>query len=275
MAIVHTGFFNNAGAHTMTVLNNTFDQPFDDLTAVVTGGSSGIGLATAKALLAQGARRVYITGRDGDRLASAAHALGERAVAVQCEVAKVAELARLTAAVEANGERIDVLFANAGVAHNNTLGATTQADFDALFDTNVRGVFFTVQALLPLLVDGASVVLNASVAGLKGMPNLSVYSASKAAVRSFARTWASDLKPRGIRVNVISPGVTRTPILSGGLGMNEQAIAGTEAYLAAAAPSGRMADAGEIASAVLFLASPAASYVNGVELCVDGGLAQV
>ena len=248
---------------------------FDNCVALVTGGSSGIGLASARALLAQGARRVYITGRDGDRLAGAAHALGERAVAIAADVAQPAQLERVREAIGARGDRLDVLFANAGVAHNNLLGETGEAQFDAIFDTNVRGVFFTVQTMLPLLKDGASIVLNASVAGNKGMANLSVYSASKAAVRAFARAWATDLKPRGIRVNTVSPGVTETPILARGLGMDAAAIAGVQGYLAMAAPAGRMAQPEEIANAVLFLASAAASYINGVELSVDGGLAQV
>ena len=248
---------------------------FENRIALVTGAASGIGLATARALLAAGARRVYLVGRNADRLAGAAYALGERAVALQADVSVLGDLERLRDSIAERGDQLDLLFANAGVAMNNQFGATGEALFDATFDTNVRGVFFTVQTLLPVLKDGSSIVLNASVAGIKGMPNLSVYSASKAAVRSFARTWAVDLKPRAIRVNTISPGVTRTPILSTGLGMDAAAIAGTEAFLAVTAPSGRMAEAAEIAGAVLFLASSAASYVNGIELCVDGGLAQI
>lgn len=248
---------------------------FENRIALVTGASSGIGLATARALLAAGARRVYLVGRNADRLAGAVHELGERAVALQADVSVRGDLERVRDSIAGVGDQLDLLFANAGVAMNNQFGATDEALFDATFDTNVRGVFFTVQTLLPVLKDGSSIVLNASVAGIKGMPNLSVYSASKAAVRSFARTWAVDLKPRAIRVNTISPGVTRTPILSNSLGMDAAAIAGTEQFLAAAAPSGRMAEAAEIAGAVLFLASSAASYVNGIELCVDGGLAQI
>ncbi len=168
-----------------------------------------------------------------------------------------------------------MLFANAGVATNNVFGQTSRAQFDALFDTNVKGMFFTVQAMLPLLNDAAAVVLNASVAGSKGMPDLSVYNASKAAVRSLARSLATDLKARRIRVNTISPGVTRTPILANGLGMGAEQIAGLEQFLHGAAPAGRMGEPEEIAMAVLFLASDAASYINGAELSVDGGLAQV
>ncbi|QYF95222.1 SDR family oxidoreductase [Massilia sp. PAMC28688] len=248
---------------------------FDQRCALVTGASSGIGLATAQALLAHGARRVYLVGRNADRLHSAAHALGAGAVALPGDVTNLADLERIREAIAARGDRLDVLFANAGVAVNNHMGATTVAEYASIFETNVMGVFFTVQAMLPVLADGASIVLNASVAGLKGMPNLSLYNASKAAVRSFARSWSVDLKPRAIRVNAISPGVTHTPILEHGLGMNAQAVVSLQEMLAATTPSGRMAQAEEIAAAVLFLASHAASYVNGAELCVDGGLAQV
>lgn len=248
---------------------------FDNQTALITGASSGIGLAAARALLDRGARRVYISGRNPDRLAGAAHHLGERAIAVQADVSQPASLASLKEAVEQRGDRLDVLIANAGIAHNNQFGATGQAAFDAIFDTNVRGVFFTVQTLLPLLNDGASVVLTGSVAGIKGMPSLSAYSASKAAVRSFARCWASDLAPRRIRVNTVSPGVTETPILSGGLGLDAAGLEGLRGYLAAAAPTGRLARAEEIANAILFLASDESSYLNGAEVCVDGGLAQI
>lgn len=248
---------------------------FDNKTALVTGASSGIGLATARALLAQGARRVYITGRDSAKLQAAAAALGERAVAVVADSADIASLAALHAAIAGRGDRLDVLFANAGVAVNNVFGDTSPAAYAALFDINVKGVFFTVQTLLPLLNDGASVVLNASIAGNLGMPNLSLYNASKAAVRSFARSWASDLKARRIRVNAVSPGVTRTPILQTGLAMDDAQVAGLAHYLAEASPAGRMAEADEIAAAVVFLASPAASYINGAELVADGGFSQV
>ncbi len=248
---------------------------FDKQCALVTGASSGIGLATARALLAQGARRVYLVGRNADRLASAAHALGERAIALPGDVASLADLEQIAGAIAARGDTLDILFANAGVAVNNELGATDEAAYAHIFDINVRGVFFTVQTLLPLLRDGASVILNASVAGFKGLPNLSVYNASKAAVRSFARSWSVDLKPRAIRVNAISPGITHTPILQHGLGLDQSGIDGLESFVSAGAPSGRMAQPEEIAAAVLFLASGAASYVNGAELCADGGFAQV
>ena len=248
---------------------------FEGKTALVTGASSGIGLASARALLEHGARRVYLSGRDGARLARAVDQLGERAVAVAGDVTVEADLERIRRAVERDGDRLDVLFANAGVATNNTFGQTGRAEFDVMFDTNVKGIFFTVQTLLPLLNDGAGVVLNASIAASKGMPNLSLYNATKAAVRSLARSLATDLKQRRIRVNAISPGITRTPILMNGLGLGEEQIADVEQFLREAAPSGRMGEPEEIAMAVLFLASDAASYINGVELSVDGGLAQV
>lgn len=248
---------------------------FAGRTALVTGASSGIGLATARALLAQGAHRVYLCARDADRLAGAAAALGERAVGVVADVASLDDLARLRDAIAGRGDRLDLVFANAGVAHNNRFGETGAAAFAAIFDTNVRGVFFTVQTMLPLLNDGASVVLNASVAATKGMPDLSLYNASKAAVRSFARSWASDLKARRIRVNSISPGITRTPILSRGLGLDADAVAGLDTYLRDAAPAGRIGEPEDSASAVLFLASAGASYINGADLPVDGGFAQI
>jgi NAD(P)-dependent dehydrogenase (short-subunit alcohol dehydrogenase family) len=248
---------------------------FEQQVALVTGASSGIGLAIARALLAQGARRVYLTGREPEKLHAAAAALGERAVAVTADSASIADLARLHEAVAQRGDRLDALFANAGVAINNAFGDTSPAAYDTLFDTNVKGVFFTVQTLLPLLNDGAAVVLTASIAGNLGMPDLSLYNASKAAVRSFARSWASDLKARRIRVNALSPGVTRTPILHTGLAMNEAQIDGLAHFLLDASPAGRMAETDEIANAALFLASPAASYINGAELVADGGFSQV
>lgn len=248
---------------------------FKQKTALITGGTSGIGLATAHALLAQGASRVYITGRDQLKLAAAREQLGERAIAVHADSADIASLAALHSEVAQRGDQLDILFANAGIAINNALGDTTPADFDRLFDTNVKGVFFTVQTLLPLVRDGGAIVLNASIAANLGMANLSLYNASKAAVRSFARSWATDLKERRIRVNAISPGVTRTPILETGLGMGAAQIDGLAQFLAEASPAGRMGGAEEIAAAALFLASSAASYINGTELVVDGGFSQV
>lgn len=271
-APVMTALASSSVTHAPT---HSLTHSFDHKTALVTGASSGIGLSTAQALLAAGARRVYITGRDQTKLAAARAQLGDRAVAVVADSADIASLATLQNEITQRGDRLDILVANAGVAHNNAFGDTTPAAFDRVFDINVKGVFFTVQTLLPLVNDGGAIVLNASIAGNLGMPNLSVYSASKAAVRSFARSWASDLKPRRIRVNTVSPGVTRTPILETGLGMNAAHIEGLGQFLAEASPAGRMGDPAEIAAAVLFLASGAASYVNGIELVVDGGFSQV
>lgn len=248
---------------------------FSNKTILVTGASSGIGFASALAFIEHGAKRVYLVGRNAEKLQHAQAQLGERAVSVIADVGNSAQLAQLAGVIRANDDRLDVLFANAGIAENNLLGSTTEADFDAIFNTNVKGVFFTVQALLPLMKDHASIVLNASVAANKGMQNLSVYSASKAAVRSFARSWCNDLRARKIRVNTISPGVTSTPILQHGLKMTEQQIADLAQYLQAAVPTGRMAEPKEIANAVLFLSSAAASFVNGIELCVDGGFTQI
>lgn len=250
-------------------------QRFQGKTIVVTGGSTGIGLASAQAFLNEGAARVYITGRSETTLAEAAAKLGPNAAPVAGDVANLADLVKLKAEIEANGDQLDVIFANAGVAEYNTFGATSEAEFDKIFGINVRGLFFTAQTLLPLLRDNGAIVLTASIVAHKGTENLSLYNASKAAVRSFARTWANDLKGRGIRVNAVSPGVTETPIFRNGLKLTAEQQAGFVAYLKSSAPAGRAASPEEIAAAVLFLASSDASYVNGAELSVDGGLAQV
>ena len=254
---------------------NAFANPFTNQVVAITGGSTGIGLATAQAFLAAGAKRVYITGRNAKSLDAAVSQLGERAIAVVSDVAKLADIETLKSAIESHGDQLDVVFANAGIAENNGFGNTSEAEFDKTFDINVKGMFFTVQTLLPLLKDGGSVVLTASIVANKGMPNLSLYNASKAAVRSFARSWANDLKGRKIRVNAVSPGYTRTPIFENGLKMDESQIAAFYEHAKQAVPLGYVAQPEEIAPAVLFLASPAASYVNGIEFTLDGGLAQV
>ncbi|AXI03816.1 SDR family NAD(P)-dependent oxidoreductase [Aquirhabdus parva] len=242
---------------------------------VVSGGSTGIGFSIAKALLSEGAKRVYITGRSAKSLDAAAAQLGSNAVAVVSDVSSLADLQKLKREIENRGDHLDAVFANAGIAEKNTLGETTIDDYAKTFDINVKGVFFKVQTLLPLLKDDASIVLTASIVANKGMENLSLYSASKAAVRSFARTWANDLKSRKIRVNTLSPGFTRTPIMENGLKLDDAQIAALTEYAAGAVPLGFVAHPDDIAGAALFLASHDARYVNGVELTVDGGFTQI
>lgn len=239
--------------------------------ALVTGGNSGIGLATARRLVEDGAF-VFITGRRRDELDAAAQQIGENVVAVQGDVSKLADLDRLFATIREQVGHLDILFANAGMGASAPLGSITEQQFDVAFDTNVKGVLFTVQKALPLLRDGASIILNASIVASKGMPGVSVYSATKAALRSFARTWTSDLKSRKIRVNVVSPGATDTP------GLREMRNSDSDQLSAAFSPFiplGRLGRPEEIASAVSFLASSESSYVAGIELFVDGGFAQV
>jgi NAD(P)-dependent dehydrogenase (short-subunit alcohol dehydrogenase family) len=235
--------------------------------AVVTGGNSGIGLATAKRFIAEGAH-VFITGRRQKELDAAVRELGSNATGVQGDVSNLADLDRLYDTVRKQQAEIDILFANAGVGELVHLTEVTEAHFDKIFDINVRGVLFTVQKALPLLRDGASVILTGSVAGSKGFERFGVYNASKAAVRSFARSWTSDLKARKIRVNVISPGPIDTPILDP---LPKEAVEG----FISAVPLGRIGKADEIATAAVFLASDDSSYVTGIELFVDGGTAQV
>ncbi len=241
--------------------------------ALVTGGTSGIGLATARRFVAEGAF-VFITGRREAELRAAEAAIGRHVVGVSSDASKPEDLDRLYARIGAEKGRLDVLFANAGAARFARLGQITEDLFDSLFDVNVKGVLFTVQKALPLLPDGASIILNASIVASKGLPSNSVYSATKAAVRSFARTWTTDLKDRRIRVNAVSPGSTDTPgfstlLASSAVGEERRkAIAGN-------VPLGRLGDPDEVAKAVVFLASDDSSYITGTELFVDGGFAQV
>lgn len=241
--------------------------------AVVTGGSSGIGLATARRFIADGAR-VVITGRDPETLDTAVAELGEQATGIRGDVANLEDLDRLFTEVKEQFGRIDVLFANAGIAPYVSFEAVTEEHFDALFNINVRGLFFTVQKALPLLSEGASVILNASIVAQSGFPNTSVYSATKAAVRSLGRTLAAELAPRGIRVNVVSPGLTETPLL-GKLGLSKDEVAVFGEMVAQQAPLGRAGRPEEIAAAVAFLASDDASYFTGADLVADGGMIQV
>jgi len=244
--------------------------------ALVTGGTSGIGLATAQELAAQGAR-VFITGRRQAELDAAVETLvaggAVGASGIRADASVLSDLDAVFAQIAAQAGRLDIVFANAGGGDMMPLGAITEEHFDRIFGTNVRGVLFTVQKALPLLAEGGSIILSSSTVSVQGTASFSVYSASKAAVRNFARSWALDLKERGIRVNVVSPGPIRTPGL-GGLVSDEQRQ-GLFDHLASQVPLGRLGEANEIGKAVVFLASDAASYVNGIELFVDGGMAQV
>ncbi|HEY9405506.1 MAG TPA: SDR family oxidoreductase [Pyrinomonadaceae bacterium] len=242
--------------------------------AVVTGGSSGIGLATAERFVAEGAY-VFITGRRQKELDAAVKQLGENAAGVQSDISNMADLDRLFSTVREQKGRLDILFANAGLGELSPLGQITEAHFDKAFGVNVRGTLFTVQKALPLMPDGASIVLNGSMVSIKGTPAFSVYAATKAALRSFARTWSVDLKGRGIRVNVVSPGVIITPGYKNELGLSDEQIEGMKADTAVSAPLGRTGTPDEIARAVVFLASDDSSYITGVELFVDGGTAQI
>src|ERR1700736_917505 len=242
-------------------------------TAVITGGNSGIGLATAKRFAAEGAD-VFITGRRQEELNKAVETIGSGARAVQGDVSNLDDLDRLFATVRAETGRIDVLFANAGLGATAPIGAITEASFDLVFDVNVKGTLFTVQKALPLMKSGGSIILTGSTTGSMGTPAFSVYSATKAAIRNFARSWALDLKTTGIRVNVLSPGPTTTPGLLNGLarsGQQDALIAG----LASQAPLERVGNPDETAAVALFLASDDSSFMTGSEVFVDGGLAQV
>ena len=242
--------------------------------AVITGGNSGIGLATARRFAEEGAH-VFITGRRQNELDAAVRQIGKQATGVQGDVSNLADLDRLYATVKREKGRIDVVFANAGAGDALApLGAISEELFDTTFSRNVKGLLFTVQKALPLLLDGGSIILNASIAASKGMPGMSVYSATKAAVRSFARGWTVDLKARKIRVNAISPGPIDTPGVKS-LGLTEAQLEQFKTEIVGAVPLARMGRAEEIASAALFLASDDSSYVTGIELFVDGGMAQI
>ena len=242
--------------------------------AVITGGSSGIGLATAQRFMAEGAH-VFITGRRQSELDAAVKQIGENVTGVQGDVANFADLDRLYATVKREKGRIDILFANAGVGEFAPLGQITEAHFDKTFGINAKGTLFTMQKALPLMPDGASIVMNASITSIKGTPAFGVYAASKAALRSFARTWSVDLKDRQIRINVVSPGTVITPGYKTELGMSDEQIEQLKVQTAAATPLGRAGTPNEIAKAVVFLASDDSSYINGIELFVDGGMAQI
>jgi NAD(P)-dependent dehydrogenase (short-subunit alcohol dehydrogenase family) len=256
----------------MTAKENTMGK-LEGKIALVTGGNSGIGLATAKQFVNEGAY-VFITGRRDPELAAAVKEIGRNVTGVRGDVSNLGDLDRLFAQIKREKGRLDVVFANAGVAKYAPFGKITAEFYDSIFNINVKGLLFTVQKALPLLPDGASIILNASIVGSKGLPANSVYSATKAAVRSFARTWTTDLKDRHIRVNAVSPGATDTP------GLNDL-LASTEAgqqrlkMISSTVPLGRLGTPDEIAKAVAFLASDDSSYITGTELFVDGGFAQV
>jgi NAD(P)-dependent dehydrogenase (short-subunit alcohol dehydrogenase family) len=242
--------------------------------AVITGGSSGIGLATARRFVADGAY-VFITGRRQSELDEAVKQIGRSVMSVQGDVSNLADLDRLYTTVRQHKAHIDVLFANAGTGEFAALGAITEDHFDKTFNANVKGLLFTVQKALPLLRDGSSIILNASIVSHTGPPAFSVYSASKAAVRSFARTFTTDLKDRKIRVNAVSPGVIPSPGYRNSLGMDEQQIKQYADSVVGKIPLGRTGSLDEIAKAVSFLASDESSYVAGIELFVDGGMTQI
>jgi len=241
--------------------------------ALITGGNSGIGLATAQQFVTEGAY-VFITGRREAELAAAVKQIGSNVTGVQGDVSNLGDLDRLFAQIKREKGKLDVVFANAGVAKYAPLGKITEEFFNSIFDINVKGVLFTVQKALPLLADGASIILNASIVASKGFVANSVYSASKAAIRSFARTWTADLKDRRIRVNAVSPGPIDTPGLSDLLASSETGQQRSK-MISTTVPLGRLGVPNEVAKAVVFLASDDSSYITGTELFVDGGLAQV
>lgn len=245
----------------------------DGKVAVITGANSGIGLASARRFAREGAR-VFMTGRRQAELDRAVAEVGHDARGVQGDVASLSDLDRLYDTVRQHADRIDVLFANAGMGEFASLADVTEEHFDRTFATNVKGTLFTVQKALPLLRDGASVILTGSTNGIKGGASFSVYSASKAAISNFARSWIQDLAPRGIRVNVLVPGATSTPGLHG-LAPGEEADRAFVALMESQIPLGRMGTPDETAAAALFLASDDSSFVNGSELFADGGQAQI
>src|SRR5213592_322290 len=241
--------------------------------ALITGGNSGIGLATAKEFVNEGAY-VFITGRRDAELAAAKKQIGKNVTATQGDVSNLDDLDRLFAQIKGEKGKLDIVFANAGVATSAPFGEITEEHYDAIFNINVKGLLFTVQKALPLLPDGASIILNASIVASKGLPANSVYAATKAAVRSFARTWTTDLKERRIRVNAVSPGSTDTPGLRDLLASTETGQQRLK-MISNSIPLGRLGTSDEIAKAVVFLASDDSSYITGTELFVDGGFAQV
>lgn len=242
--------------------------------ALITGGSSGLGLATAQRLVQEGAS-VYITGRRQAELDAAVKLIGKNVTGIQGDIAKQDDLDRVFETIRARHGRLDILFANAGGGEFAALGQITEAQFDKYFGINVKGTLFTVQKALALMPEGSAIVINGSMVSIKGLPAFGVYAATKAALRSFARTWATDLKGRNIRVNIVAPGTIVTAGYKNELGMTDEQIEGFKAYTATVTPLGRTGTPDEVAKAVSFLASDDASYITGVELFVDGGQAQI
>jgi NAD(P)-dependent dehydrogenase (short-subunit alcohol dehydrogenase family) len=241
--------------------------------AIITGGNSGIGLATAKRFVSDGAY-VFITGRRQNELDATVSEIGKNVTGIQGDVSNLADLDRLYNTVKDQKGHLDILFANAGIGEFALLGEISETHFDKIFGINLKGVLFSVQKALPLFQDGGSIILNASIAASKGMEALSVYSATKAAVRSFARTWTLDLKHRKIRVNAVSPGPIDTPGVKG-LAQSKEEIEQLKKSLITSVPMGRMGSPDEVAKVVSFLASDESSFVTGIELFVDGGMAQI
>jgi NAD(P)-dependent dehydrogenase (short-subunit alcohol dehydrogenase family) len=242
--------------------------------ALITGGSSGLGLATAKRFVAEGAS-VFITARRQPELDAAVKDIGANVTALRGDVSNLADLDRIFLTIQRQKGRLDILFANAGGGAFVPLGQITEAHFDKYFGINVKGTLFTVQKALPLIPAGGAIVITGSMVSIKGFPAFGVYAATKAALRSFARTWSVDLKSRNIRVNVVSPGTIVTPGYKSELGLTDGQIESFKAQAAATTPLGRTGTPDEIANAVLFLASEDSSFVNGIELFVDGGAAQI
>jgi NAD(P)-dependent dehydrogenase (short-subunit alcohol dehydrogenase family) len=242
--------------------------------ALITGGTSGLGLATAKRFVAEGAQ-VFVTGRRQDAVDAVVKEIGGTITGVQGDVAKLADLDRLYDIIREKAGRLDILFANAGGGAFVPLAQVTEEHFDKYFGINVKGTLFTVQKALPLMTAGGAIVINGSMVSIKGFPAFGVYAATKAALRSFVRTWTMDLKGTHIRVNMVSPGTVVTPGYKSELGLTDEQLVGFEAEAAARTPMGRTGTADEIAKAVVFLASDDSSFVNGIELFVDGGAAQI
>jgi NAD(P)-dependent dehydrogenase (short-subunit alcohol dehydrogenase family) len=246
---------------------------FQDKTVLVTGGTSGIGLAAARAFAAEGAR-VVVTGRDAAALDKALAELGPRAIAVRNDAGAPGAAKELAAAIAGHGVKLDAVFLNAGIAKFSGLADVTEAFWDEIFDVNVKGAFFQIQAVMPLLAQGASIVINGSINARIGMPNTAVYAASKAAVISLAKTLSAELLPRGARVNVVSPGPVRTPIY-GKLGLDAAALEATAAQIQAQIPLGRFGTPEEVAATVLHLSAPESAYIVGTEIIIDGGMSQL